>query len=86
MPVFGVERERELGFQGVYMIAAGGGDLELVVGEDEFEMPNGLCFSPDESLLYINDTPNALIRVYDVDRRRLARRTAGCSPTASATA
>ena len=33
---------------------------------DEFEMPNGLCFSPDESLLYINDTPNARIRVYDV--------------------
>ena len=29
-------------------------------------MPNGLCFSPDESLLYINDTPNARIRVYDV--------------------
>jgi gluconolactonase len=66
MPVFGVERERELGFQGVYMIPPGGGELRLVVGEDEFEMPNGLCFSPDESLLYINDTPNARIRVYDV--------------------
>jgi gluconolactonase len=66
MPVFGIERERELGFQGVYKIAPGGGDLELVVPEDQFEMPNGLCFSPDESLLYINDTPNALIRVYDV--------------------
>jgi gluconolactonase len=65
MPVFGVERERDLGFQGVYMIAPGG-EIELVVGEDEFEMPNGLCFSPDESLLYINDTPNARIRVYDV--------------------
>ena len=65
MPVFGVERERELGFQGVYMIPPGG-EIELVVGEDEFEMPNGLCFSPDESLLYINDTPNGRIRVYDV--------------------
>jgi gluconolactonase len=67
MPVFGIERERELGFQGVYMIRPGATDLELIVGEDEFEMPNGLCFSPDESLLYINDTPNALIRVYDVN-------------------
>ena len=67
MPVFGVERERELGFQGVYMIRPGATDLELIVAEDEFEMPNGLCFSPDESLLYINDTPNALIRVYDVN-------------------
>jgi gluconolactonase len=66
VPVFGIERDVELGFQGVYKLAAGGGELELVVGEDEFEMPNGLCFSPDESLLYINDTPNARIRVYEV--------------------
>src|SRR5438552_10263253 len=66
MPVFGVERERELGFQGVYRLPREGGELELVVAEDEFEMPNGLCFSPDESLLYINDTPRALIKVFDV--------------------
>ena len=64
MPVFGEERERELGFQGVYRIAAGG-DPELVVDRDEFEQPNGLCFSPDESLLYVNDTPRAHIKVYD---------------------
>jgi len=63
MPVFGVERERELGFQGVYRIAPGGGDPQLLV--DDFEQPNGLCFSPDESLLYINDTPRAHIRVFD---------------------
>jgi gluconolactonase len=66
MPVFGVERERELGWQGVFRVPAGGGDPELVVEQDEFEQPNGLCFSPDESLLYINDTPKALIKVYDV--------------------
>jgi gluconolactonase len=63
MPGFGVERDRELGFQGVYLIPAGGGDLQLLV--DDFEQPNGLCFSPDESLLYINDTPRAHIRVFD---------------------
>ena len=63
MPVFGVERERDLGFQGVYRIAPGGGDPQLLV--DDFEQPNGLCFSPDESLLYINDTPRAHIRVFD---------------------
>jgi gluconolactonase len=63
MPVFGVERDRELGFQGVYRIPPGGGDLQLLV--DDFEQPNGLCFSPDESLLYINDTPRAHIRVFD---------------------
>ena len=67
MPGFGVERERELGWQGVFRIPHGGGDPQLVVGKDEFEQPNGLCFSPDESLLYINDTPNALIKVYDVE-------------------
>jgi gluconolactonase len=66
MPGFGLEREQDLSFQGVYRIAPGGGEPELVVAEDEFEQPNGLCFSPDESLMYINDTPRALIRVYDV--------------------
>lgn len=66
MPGFGLEREQDHAFQGVYRIAPGGGDPELVVPEDEFEQPNGLCFSPDESLMYINDTPRALIRVYDV--------------------
>jgi gluconolactonase len=63
MPVFGVERDRELGFQGVYRIPPGGGDPQLLV--DDFEQPNGLCFSPDASLLYINDTPRAHIRVFD---------------------
>jgi gluconolactonase len=67
MPGFGIERDQDLSFQGVYRIAPGGGDPELVVGEDEFEQPNGLCFSPDESLLYINDSTRALIRVYDVN-------------------
>jgi gluconolactonase len=66
MPVFGVERERELGWQGVFRLPPEGGEPQLVVDRDEFEQPNGLCFSPDESLLYINDTPRALIRVYDV--------------------
>jgi gluconolactonase len=66
-PGFGHPRQRRLGFQGVYRIPPGGGEPELVVGRDEYEMPNGLCFSPDESLLYINDTPGAYIKVYDVN-------------------
>jgi gluconolactonase len=65
MPVFGEERERELGFQGVYRLEGGGGEPELLVDRDAYEQPNGLCFSPDESLLYINDTPGAYIDVYD---------------------
>ena len=64
VPVFGLERERELDFQGVYRVPPGGGDPQLLV--DDFETPNGLCFSPDESLLYINDSTRAQIRVFDV--------------------
>ncbi len=66
MPGFGVERPRQLGWQGVFRVRPGGGDPQLVVGQSDFEMPNGLCFSPDESLLYINDTERASIKVYDV--------------------
>jgi gluconolactonase len=67
MPGFGHPRARRLGFQGVYRIAPGGGDPELVVDKDEFGMPNGVCFSPDESLIYVNDTPRAHIKVWDLD-------------------
>ena len=68
-PGFGIERARELGWQGVFRIPPDGGpdDIELVVDQNEFEMPNGVCFSPDESLVYINDTPRAHIKVYDVN-------------------
>jgi gluconolactonase len=61
---FGVEREQELDFQGVYRLPASDGDLQLLA--DDFEQPNGLCFSPDESLLYVNDTPRAHVRLFDV--------------------
>jgi gluconolactonase len=64
MPGFGLEREQDLDFQGVYRLPAGGGEIELLI--DDFAQPNGLCFSPDESLLYINDTTRAHIRVFDV--------------------
>jgi gluconolactonase len=63
MPGFGIERAQELDFQGVYRIATDG-TLGLLV--DDFKQPNGLCFSPDESLLYVNDTDRAHIRVFDV--------------------
>jgi gluconolactonase len=65
MPGFGIEREQDLPFQGVYRIPPGGGDPELLV--DDFGQPNGLCFSTDESLLYINDTEKTNIRVFDVN-------------------
>ena len=62
----GCKREFVRDFKGVYRVPPGGGPVELVVAPDEFEQPNGLCFSPDESLLYVNDSPRAEIKVYDV--------------------
>jgi gluconolactonase len=64
MPVFGFERLQDLDFQGVYRLPGDGGDLQLLI--DDFGQPNGLCFTPDESQLYINDTVHAHIRVFDV--------------------
>ncbi|MEM7523455.1 MAG: isochorismatase family protein [Pseudomonadota bacterium] len=72
MERFGVPRERALGFQGVYRLPPEGGAPQLVVDRLLFDMPNGLCFSPDESKLYVNDTTKALIRVFDVEGARLA--------------
>ncbi len=65
-PSFGLANHsawKELPFNGVYRIAPDG---ELVLLVDDFEMPNGLAFSPDESVLYINDTRRLHIRAFDV--------------------
>lgn len=60
----GDDLQKYLDFQGVFRIAPDG-VLHLVT--DEFVYPNGICLSPDESLLYVNDTREKLIRVYDLD-------------------
>src|SRR5215470_12085048 len=67
MPVYGVERPRQLGFQGVYRVPPGGGAPKLLVDRYLFEQPNGLCFSPDERTLYVNDTVQTVIRAFDVE-------------------
>lgn len=59
-------RPRDLDYQGVYRISPVG-ELSLVVSEDEFEMPNGLCFGLDDSTLYVDDTPRGEVKVFDVD-------------------
>lgn len=56
-------RPQELDFQGVYRIDPDG-SLHLVV--DDFDQPNGLCLSQDETRLFINDSPRGHIRVFDV--------------------
>lgn len=64
MAYFGVERPQNLNFQGVYRLQSQDSEPTLLVGD--FQAPNGLCFSPDESLLYVNDTERMHIRVFDV--------------------
>lgn len=63
-PVYGVAAHAELPFSGVYRIPPGGGDIALVIDDST---PNGLAFSPDETLLYIADTEAHHIRVFDVN-------------------
>jgi len=48
---------------GVYRLAPDG-RLDLVV--DDFALPNGLAFSPDEAVLYIDDSAHKHIRAFDV--------------------
>src|SRR5262249_48983683 len=48
---------------GVYRIAPDG-TLTMVV--DDFALPNGLAFSPDESVLYVDDSAHKHIRAFDV--------------------
>jgi gluconolactonase len=66
MPVYGVERPRQLGWQGVFRLRPGSSEPDLLVDRFLFSQPNGLCFCPDESKLYINDTDQANIRVFEV--------------------
>jgi gluconolactonase len=61
---YGVERPQELSFQGVYRVGSDPKNPVLLV--DDFERPNGLCFSLDERRLFINDTARKHIRVFDV--------------------
>jgi gluconolactonase len=61
----GEDVQRYLDYHGVFRISPKG-ETTLVV--KDFTYPNGLAFSADESLLYINDTRENLIKVYDVNK------------------
>ena len=60
----GVLRELQLAFRGVYRVAGAGAPTQLLA--DDFEQPNGLCFTLDEKRLFVNDTMRGHIRVFDV--------------------
>ncbi|MEM7509149.1 MAG: isochorismatase family protein [Pseudomonadota bacterium] len=69
MEHFGVPRPVEQGFQGVYMLRPDhrpGDEAILVTDRYMFTQPNGLCFSPCERWMWVNDTVQANIRMFDV--------------------
>jgi len=59
-----VPEQWDLTFAGVYRLTPDLGTLSLLV--DTFVQPNGLAFSPDESVLYINDSRRGHIRAFDL--------------------
>lgn len=69
MEGFGVPRPTQMGFQGVYMLPPGhlpGQQPVLVSDRYMFTQPNGLCLSPCEQFIWVNDTDQANVRMFDV--------------------
>jgi gluconolactonase len=64
MDGFGLLRDQDMDYQGVYRIDPGSGEVSLLASD--FGQPNGLTFSLDEKRLFINDTDHGHIRVFDV--------------------
>ena len=68
------QEQWDLTFAGVYRLTPDLGTLTLLV--NDFILPNGLAFSPDESVLYINDSRRGHIRAFDMlPNGTLARQT-----------
>lgn len=54
----------DLQYSGVYRVTPDLGTISLLI--DDFVVPNGLAFSPDESVLYINDSRRGHIRAFEL--------------------
>ena len=62
-PPYGIEPEQaEIGHNGVYRIDTNG---SVTLVESDFARPNG-AFSPDESILYVDDSERRNVRAFDV--------------------
>jgi gluconolactonase len=55
---------KELTFKGIFRISPFGQVYAL--DSTTFDKPNGICFSPDETKLYVNESPKRIIYVWDV--------------------
>jgi len=61
---FAVPNQWDLQYSGVYRVTPDLGTISLLV--DTYIVPNGLAFSPDEGVLYINDSRRGHIKAYDM--------------------
>jgi gluconolactonase len=59
-----VPEQWDLSFAGVYRVSPDLGTMTLLL--DHFVQPNGLAFSPDESVLYVIDSRRRQIRAFDM--------------------
>ena len=55
----------DLDFSGVYRLTPDLATLTLLV--DDFVLPNGLALSPDETILYVNDSRRGHIRSFEIN-------------------
>ena len=63
-PPYGIQQnQKELAFNGVFRIDPGGA-LSLIA--DDFDRPNGIALSPDETTLYVADTAQEHVRSFVV--------------------
>jgi len=58
------QEQWDLTFAGVYRLSPDLGTYTLLI--DNFIVPNGIAFSPDESVLYVNDSRRGHVRAFDV--------------------
>jgi gluconolactonase len=58
------QQQWDLTIAGVYRLTPDLGTMTLLV--DDFVLPNGLAFSPDEKLLYVNDSRRRHIRAFEL--------------------
>jgi gluconolactonase len=56
--------EWDVTVSGVYRVSADLGSMSLII--DDMVGPNGLAFSPDESILYVADSRRRHVRAYDM--------------------
>jgi gluconolactonase len=74
----GVLRDLELSVNGVYRLSVTG-DLALII--EDCEGPNGLCLSPDEQYLFVNDSERGHIRRFELRGDELSGGEVWAEPT-----